>query len=248
VDGEIQVISPVCVKNFLIHQRWNAGRWDYEKSSLHSITEDIVKTASVVDANLRQKLQDWLTINRAMTSAKSIASGSVLMRDLAGVLKAEHVIDTESLGTLLVVVQKSMLRDWFSTYEALEIEDLKQLMGESGAFGARVVMPKSSVQIAEDNDSVLVTCVVLKRFSDQIKTRLRENKYMSREYSFEKAAGDNKEKSMEQLASKRVAARQDLLKFSQSQFAELLTCWVHLKVGFLFQVLFLLCLILFRFL
>jgi V-type H+-transporting ATPase subunit C len=209
--------------------RWNAGRWDYEKSSLHSITEDIVKTASVVDSNLRQRVQDWITINRAMASAKSIATGSVLMRDLAGILKEEHVIDTESLCTLLVVVQKSMLRDWFSSYEALEIEDLKQLMGESGAFGARVVMPKSSVQITEDNDSVLMTCVVLRRFADQIKAKLRERKFMPREFSFDKGAGDNKEKSMEQLANKRLAARQDLLKFAQTQFSEILTCWVHLK-------------------
>ena len=78
------------------------------------------------------------------------------MRDLAGVLNPDQVVDTESLETLLVVVQKSMLRDWLAWYETLEIDDLKQLMGESGAFASRVVMPRSSTQIAEDSDSVLV--------------------------------------------------------------------------------------------
>ncbi len=114
------------------------------------------QTAGVVDVSLRQKLQDWVALNRSITSAKSIASGSVLMRDLVGILKPEQVVDTESLETLLVVVQKSMLREWQTSYETLEVEDLKQLMGESGAFASRVVIPRSATQIAEDNDSVLV--------------------------------------------------------------------------------------------
>merc|ERR1712137_158113 len=130
-----------------------------------------------------------------------------------------------------VVVQKSMLRDWLSSYETLEVDDLKQIMGESGSFGARVVMPKSSVQVAEDNDSVLMTVVVLKRFAEQIKSKLREQRFMPRDYSFDKSGGeaDSQERSLAQLTDKRAAARLDLLKFCKAQFTEMFTCWTHLK-------------------
>jgi V-type H+-transporting ATPase subunit C len=173
-----------------------------------------------------------VSLNRSITSAKSIATGSVLMRDLAGVLKPEQVVDTESLETLLVVVQKSMMRDWLAWYETLEVEDLKQVMVESGAFASRVVMPRSSTQIAEDSDSVLVSIVVLKRFSEQIRAKLRERKFMPRELNLEKAGGEgaNKERSLAQLVDRRNAARIDLLKFCKTQFAEVFSCWVHLKV------------------
>jgi V-type H+-transporting ATPase subunit C len=109
------------------------------------------------------------------------------------------------------------------------VEDLKQIMGESGAFGARVVMPKSSVKVAEDADSVLVTMVVLKRFVDPVKSRLRELRFTPREFSFQKGSGETKEKSIAQLVDKRAAVRLDLLKFCKNQFSEIFSCWVHLK-------------------
>merc|ERR1712000_197 len=223
---EILLVDQAAIDPFLRKFRWNAKRWDYEKASLHSITDDIVKRANTADTALRQKMQEWVTINRSISAANSVASGSVLMRDLSGLLKEDQVINTESLTTLLVVVQKSMLKDWESQYEALEIEDLKQIM--SGPFGARVVMPKSSVQVAEDSDSVLVSIVVLRRFADQIKAKLREKKFMPREYSFDKA-GETKEKSLQELTARRAAARLELIKFAKAQFTELFTCWTHLK-------------------
>jgi hypothetical protein len=79
------------------------------------------------------------------------------------------VVDTESLVTVLVVVPKQQLREWTAQYETLEADDLAPLMAESGPLGARAVVPRSSTQIAEDSDSVLVSIVVLRRFVDQIK-------------------------------------------------------------------------------
>ena len=72
---------------------------------------------------------------------------------------------------MLVVVPKSQLKEWTAQYEALEADDLAPLMAESGSMGARAVVPRSSTQIAEDSDSVLVSIVVLRRFVDQIKVR-----------------------------------------------------------------------------
>jgi V-type H+-transporting ATPase subunit C len=247
---EILMVGQAELDLWLKKFRWAEGRYDVQKSSLQSITEELVKvrklcrvcrsfwlkrcpkTTSVVDVSLRQKMADWVSLNRSITSAKSIATGSVLMRDLAGVLKPEQVVDTESLETLLVVVQKSMMRDWLAWYETLEVEDLKQVMVESGAYASRVVMPRSSAQIAEDSDSALVSIVVLKRFSEQIRAKLRERKFMPREMNLEKAGGEgaNKERSLAQLVDRRNAARIDLLKFCKTQFAEVFSCWVHLKV------------------
>lgn len=210
--------------------KWNAGRWDYEKSTLQSITDDIVKTAGTIDVSLRQKTQDWVVLNRSIVSAKSLATGSVLMRDVSTLLKPEQVVDTESLCTMLVVVPKNSLRHWHEIYEVIEVEDLKQMMDrESGAYAARVVMPKSCVQIAEDNENVLVTIVVLRKFLDQIKNKLKEHKFTPRDFSLEKAPVDAKEKDLPQLLARREALKGDLTRFCKAQFSETFLCWVHLK-------------------
>ncbi len=72
---------------------------------------------------------------------------------------------------------------------------------------------------------------MLRRFTDQIKAKLRERKFTPRDFSFEKAgAGDSKERSLAQLTERRAAARIDLLKFCKTQFAEIFSCWIHLKI------------------
>jgi len=179
---------------------------------------------------LRQKTTEWVSINRSIQSAKSISSGNVLMRDLAGVLKPEMIVDTENLCTLLVVVPKSQLTEWFSTYECLEVEDIQGKMeASSGVYAARVVMPKSSVEVCCDSDNALVTVVILRRFLENVKAKLREKKLQPRDYTFDKAAGDNQEKNVAKLIESRKATKIELMKMCKAWFSELFTCWVHLK-------------------
>ena len=90
---EVLLVDQAAIDPFLRKFKWNAKRWDYEKASLHAITDDIVKRAGTTDVALRQKLQEWVTINRAITSANSMATGSVLMRDVSGLLKEGQVGD-----------------------------------------------------------------------------------------------------------------------------------------------------------
>jgi len=90
-------------------------------------------------------------------------------------------------------------------------------------------MPRSAQQIAEDNDAILFSVVILRKFADQVRAKLREKKFTPREYTFEKSDDGNKEKSIQQLIEKRQAARLDLWKFCKAQFSEMFTCWVHLK-------------------
>ena len=63
---EILLVDQAAIDPFLRKFRWNAKRWDYEKASLHSITDDIVKRANTADTALRQKMQEWVTINRSI--------------------------------------------------------------------------------------------------------------------------------------------------------------------------------------
>jgi len=225
---ELLTVGQAYLDPWMKKWKWEAGRWDYEKNSLQFITEDIVKIASRVDADLRTKTQEWLQLNRNITAAQSVATGSVLMRDLSDVLEERHIIDTESLKTLLVVVPNANLKEWFDTFESLEVDDLKERMG-GGPFSGRVVMPKSSQVVVADTENTLVTMTILRPFEEQIKVTLREKRFTPREYNFEKDAGANQEKDMNALLERRKVAKLELHKYAKTHFTELFTCWVHLK-------------------
>ena len=84
------------------------------------------------------------------------------------------------------------------------------------------------MKIAEDSDSCLMSVVVLKRFVEPVKAKLRDMRFTPRDYSFKKG-GASQEKSLQDLNEKRAAVRLDLLKFCKNQFSEIVSCWVHLK-------------------
>lgn len=46
-------------------------------------------------------------------------AGSLAVKDISGLVKAEHFIATEYLTTLLVVVSKFSVKEWLNNYEKL---------------------------------------------------------------------------------------------------------------------------------
>jgi hypothetical protein len=54
-----------------------------------------------------------------ISAALRKAGGSLAVRDISGVVKPQHVVDSENLATLFVVVSKYSVKEWESCYEKL---------------------------------------------------------------------------------------------------------------------------------
>ena len=48
-----------------------------------------------------------------------MVSPSLLVKDVSGLISEEHVVNTEHMTTLLVVVSKFSEKEWLTTYESL---------------------------------------------------------------------------------------------------------------------------------
>jgi V-type H+-transporting ATPase subunit C len=80
------------------------------------------------------------------------------VRDLSDLVKADDVVNTEHLVTLLVVVSKYSQKDWLSHYETL----------------SSFVVPRSSKKLSEDNEYALYTVTLFRKVADTFKTSARE--------------------------------------------------------------------------
>jgi V-type H+-transporting ATPase subunit C len=64
-------------------------------------------------------VSEYNTVKGQISAALRKAGGSLAVRDISGVVKPGHVVDSENLATLFVVVSKYGVKEWESCYEKL---------------------------------------------------------------------------------------------------------------------------------
>ena len=121
-----------------------------------------------------------------------------MIRDLSTSIDQRHIVESDTLTTLLVVVQRNRIEDWYKCYEKLV-----PLSNNEEQREGFCVLPKSSQIVLSDNEEVLLNVVLFKKYIDQYKKEVLGHKFQVREFKFEKGSADAKEKRVDELKEKR---------------------------------------------
>ncbi len=65
------------------------------------------------------RMSEYNQLKGLVTAAARKQTGSLAVRDLTGLVKADDAVNTENLITLFAVVTKQDKSEWLSTYETL---------------------------------------------------------------------------------------------------------------------------------
>jgi len=98
---------------------WDVARYP-KRGNLKQLVENILKEAAKHDEELRKHQQDYNEVRQQYTAIERKETGTLLVKPLSAYVKPSHVVETEHLTTLLIVVPKSKEEEFFSTYEILE--------------------------------------------------------------------------------------------------------------------------------
>jgi len=183
-----------------------------------------------IEDQLRTYQQEFSQITSSIASIEKSTEGSLLIRDLSGLIKENQYLESETLTTLLVIVPKIRQEEWYQSYETL----VKLYPNEEEIEGEHkepqyCVVPCSSKPLYEDNDEILASVVLFKRHIDLYKKEVQLKKFQIREFKFEKGAVALRDKKLEELKEKRRKIKIDLFNFCQTQFNEAFSCLIHLK-------------------
>lgn len=134
-------------------------------------------------------------------------SGSLLTRNLNGLVQAEDVIqNSEYLQTYFFVINKSIQAAWLNEYEGLI------------PMGA---VPRSARQLAEDGEYLLYGVVLLKKYAEEYVKEAAKRKYVPRtDFSFDAEVlsqnWDASSKLESEVQSQWVSICEDVMPFSFS--------------------------------
>ncbi|KAI0005481.1 ATPase V1 complex subunit C [Russula compacta] len=203
------------VDNYLLnHWHWNEGRYGTQRG-LKDMTDVLVKEMTSIDNVMKAKLNNYNLAKGSLVQLQRKKTGNLSVRSLADIVSEDDILqDSEYLQSILVAVPKNLVKTWNSGYERL----------------ATMVVPRSAVSLASDEDFTLFTVIIFRKVYDAFSQKCRENKYIVRDFQY---SADQIEKEREELQTADTAEKElwtELLRLSEINFSEAFQVFVHLKV------------------
>ncbi|CAG0922521.1 unnamed protein product [Notodromas monacha] len=198
--------------------------WDHSRfplnMSVKNLSEAILKQYEKIGSELDKRLLEYRGLKKKVEEKNPTdASDKLTKMNLQGVVKKHHMIESENLVTALVVVQKSRIREWTSSYESL------------GPY----VVPRSLEAIYSDGDNTLFGITIFKKYIEDFKHQVNLRHHAFRHFEFVTLQEDETKKTEFAAVKKQLSdLHGGLLKWLRIGFSESFICWMHLKVLRLF--------------
>ncbi|KAI7854076.1 hypothetical protein BDC45DRAFT_535948 [Circinella umbellata] len=201
------------VEEYISTFQWNTMKYRTDKS-LQEITATLNQEVTSIDNVMKTKLNAYTQSKNTLTTLQRKETGNLSVRNLNGIVKKEHcVLNSEYLTTVFVAVPRSAYKQWFNKYETL----------------TQMVVPRSSVKIAEDDEYGLFSVTLFQRVADEFSHKAREEKFIVRDFNYDEDALKSQKEELSEAEAVEKEQQLELFRLSRTNFGEVFTSWIHLK-------------------
>eukprot|EP00967_Tisochrysis_lutea_P131775 scaffold229337_cov33-Tisochrysis_lutea.AAC.2 len=194
-------------------------QWDWDeakfqlKTPLRELAETISGKIGGLEEELKVKLSDLNTLKGSLQAFERRTQGNLMVRGLGDIVQEDDILDSEYMTTVMVVIQKSMMKEFLLSYEKL----------------ADYVVPLSAKAISEDSEYVLFGVTLFKKSLEQFKNACREKRFAVRDFTFdaEQVAADEAKRANDESEYSRQNAL--LANWCAINYSEALIMFLHLK-------------------
>ncbi|XP_010693540.2 V-type proton ATPase subunit C [Beta vulgaris subsp. vulgaris] len=210
VDGGALTVDGVPIDSYLTRFVWDEAKYP-TMSPLKEVVDGIHSFVAKVEDDLKVRVAEYNNVRSQLNAINRKQSGSLAVRDLSNLVKAEDVVASEHLVTLLSVVSKFSQKDWLSSYETL----------------TDYVVPRSSKKLYEDNEYALYTVTMFSRVADNFRVKARERGFQIRDFEHDPETQESRKQELEKLAHDQETMRSALLQWCYSSYGEVFSSWMH---------------------
>ncbi|KAI9031925.1 hypothetical protein CLU79DRAFT_278907 [Phycomyces nitens] len=217
-DQKINVQDYLLVNDKTIDQyistfQWNSMKYRTDKS-LQETTTLLNQEVASIDNVMKTKMNTYTLNKNALLTLQRKQTGNLSVKSLNGIVKKQHcILNSEYLTTLIVAVPRQLYKLWNNSYETL----------------TSMVVPRSSVMIAEDEDFGLFTVTVFQRVADEFAHKAREERFIVRDFKYDDDALKQQQGELEESKTTVHEQQGELIRLARTNFGEVFAAWIHLK-------------------
>lgn len=119
--------------------------------------------------------------------------------------------DSEFLETHLIVVPNLAKKDFLRSYETI----------------SQMVVPRSAVEVAQDEELTLYTVTVFKKFAAEFVQKCREQRWTPRDYKYVEGGREEEKKEIERVSKDERKVWGEVLRLARMGWSESVMIWIH---------------------
>lgn len=120
--------------------------------------------------------------------------------------------DSEYLETHLIAVPSNLKKDFLKTYEEV----------------SPMVVPRSAVQVAGDDEFLLYAVTTFKKHGAEFEQKCREQKWTPRSYKYVEGGREEEQKELDRVGREEKKVWAEALRLSRTGWGESVMIWAHI--------------------
>ncbi|PSR91950.1 vacuolar H+-ATPase V1 sector, subunit C [Coniella lustricola] len=216
VDDETKVEQNKMVNDkptdqYLQSFSWNKVRYRATRP-ISELIDTLQKELVNIDNDVKSKFNQYNSVKTNLASLQRKQTGNLATKSLTPIVDPSLLItDSEYLETHLIVVPTNSRKEFLKSYETL----------------APMVVPRSSVEVAKDDEFVLFAVTTFKKTSSEFLQKCRESKWTPRQYKYVEGGKEEEQKELDRMAREEKKVWGDALRLGRTSWSESVMVWSH---------------------
>ncbi|KAF9767919.1 hypothetical protein IL306_014859 [Fusarium sp. DS 682] len=192
---------------------WNKIRYRADKSLAELIST--LQKAPNVDTDVKTKFNQYNSVKTnlaALQRRQTFNSGNLTTKSLTPIVDPKLLVqDSEYIETHLIVVPGNAKKDFIKEYETI----------------APMVVPRSAIEVAKDDEFVLFAVATFKKHSAEFLVKCRERKWTPRQYKYVEGGRQEEQRELDRVTNEERKVCGEALRMGRTGWSESVMIWIH---------------------
>ncbi|KAL8932518.1 MAG: hypothetical protein Q9211_006271, partial [Gyalolechia sp. 1 TL-2023] len=209
--SQSKTVNDKPVEQYLKSFHWNKVKYRTDKP-LGEVINTFQKEILSIDNQVKDKYNSYNQVKTNLSALQRRQTGNLTTKSLANIVPPDLIIrDSDYLETHLIAVPRTMVKDFLRTYESL----------------APMVVPRSAVQVAADDEFTLYAVTTFKKHSQDFIHKCRESKWTPRDYKYKEGGKEEENRELEKVGKDEKRLWEQALRLGRTAWGEAVMAWVH---------------------
>ncbi|KAM7182992.1 V-type proton ATPase subunit C [Rhypophila sp. PSN 637] len=206
-----KVVADKSTDRYITAFQWNSVRYRSDRP-LGEIIEILQKELQNTDNDVKTKFSQYNAVKTNLAALQRKQTGNLSTKSLTPIVQPDLLVqDSEYLETHLIVVPTNSRKDFLKSYETL----------------APMVVPRSSIQIAQDDEFTLFAVTTFKKTSAEFLHKCREHKWTPRQYKYVEGGKEEEQRELDRVTKEEASVRGGALRIARTGWSESVMVWAH---------------------
>ncbi|KAK3330269.1 hypothetical protein B0H66DRAFT_543279 [Apodospora peruviana] len=197
--------------HYLRSFQWNKVRY-WPDRPLSELVESLQKDLQNTDNDSKAKFNQYNSVKTNLAALQRRQTGNLSTKSLTPIVEPSLLVqDSEYLETHLIVVPTNARKDFLRSYETI----------------ADKVVPRSAIQIAQDEEFTLFAVTTFKKTSAEFLHKCREQKWTPRQYKYVEGGKEEEQRELDRVAREEKKVRGEALLLGRASWSESVMIWAH---------------------